>query len=295
MSSVSKGKSKGKPGGKLFVVATPIGNLEDISARAVETLRGVDLVVCEDTRISRRLLERYGIDARVSSLHEHNEKRRIAGLLKKLAEGRSVGLISDAGTPAVSDPGKWFVAAAHEAGIPVVSVSGPNAAVTALAGAGIDADRFVFEGFLPSRRFARRARLRQLGSERRTLVFYEAPHRIVATLEDLEEAFGADRTACLAKELSKINECFFRAPLGRIRQWLAAVAVRRKGEFVVVVSGAPQEARTGEVELRISSLRLLESLLGHLPARTAAKLVAQLGGGTGNRLYKAAVELGDRP
>lgn len=280
--------------GKLFVIATPIGNLRDISARAIETLRSVDLIVCEDTRVSRRLLDRYGIDARVSSLHQHNEKRRIAGLLKKLGEGWAMGLISDAGTPVVSDPGKWFVAAAHEAGIRIVSISGPNAAVTALAGAGIDADRFVFEGFLPARRSARQTRLRQLGSEYRTMVFYEAPHRIVATLEDLEWAFGTDRMACVAKELSKINEHFFRAPLGQIRPWLTGAAERCKGEFVVVVSGALQEAREAEAEVRVSPERLLESLLQHLPARTAAKLVAEIGGGASNQLYKVALEVKDR-
>lgn len=291
----SRGKPGGKPGGKLSVVATPIGNLGDISARAIEVLREAHLVICEDTRISQRLFDRYGIDTRVSSLHRHNEKRRTAGLVQKLQEGCVMALISDAGTPVVSDPGRELVAAAHEAGVEVISVSGPNAAITALAGSGIDADRFVFEGFLPSRRPARLVSLARLRDETRTMVFYEAPHRIAAMLEDLELTFDADRPACLAKELSKVNERFFYAPLQQIRQWLSADASRCKGEFVVVVSGvSPDPSASGaDMEVRIPAMKLLESLVEHLPVRTAARIVAKLGNGCTNSLYKAALEIVD--
>ncbi len=274
--------------GKLFVVATPIGNLGDLSLRAAKILRDADLVLCEDTRVSRRLLERHGIGARLSSLHEHNEERRVAQITRQLREGRVIALVSDAGTPAVSDPGRRLVAAAHAAGVEVVSVPGANAAVAALAGAGMDADRFLFEGFLPPRRAARRARLAALQGEVRTVVFYEAPHRIAATLEDLVLVFGAARGACLAKELTKVHERFVCDSLERVRRWLAGDAGRRKGEFVIVVAGAAREPEGGE--LRIAPLKLLAALLEHLPPRAAADVVAKLGGGKRNRLYRAAVE-----
>ncbi len=278
--------------GRLLVIATPIGNLDDISARALAALRGAALVLCEDTRVSRRLLDRHGITARLASLHEHNEKRQTAQALRKLREGCVIALISDAGTPAVSDPGRWLVAAAHAAGVEVVSLPGPNAAIAALAGAGMDADRFVFEGFLPSRRSARRTRLQALQSETRTVVFYEAPHRIAAMLEDLASVFGADRRACLAKELTKAHERFVCDSLSRIQQWLAGDAKRSKGEFVVVVAGAAREKEGGE--LSVDPLALLEALLEHLPVRTAAGIVAGLGGGKRNQLYQAAMAMAAR-
>lgn len=274
--------------GRLFVVATPIGNLDDIGSRALAVLRDADLVLCEDTRVSRRLFDRHGITSRLSSLHEHNERRRTVQLVRRLSEGCVMALISDAGTPAVSDPGRRLVAAAHEAGIEVVSVPGPNAAVAALAGAGADADRFVFEGFLPSRRPARLARLDQLKDESRTVVFYEAPHRIAAMLEDLESVFGANRRVCLAKELTKANERFVCGFSEQVRRWIEGDAKRRKGEFVVVVSGAAHERQTDGLDC--SPLELLEALLEHLPARVAAGLVAKLGGGRRNQLYQAALK-----
>ncbi len=274
--------------GRLFVVATPIGNLDDLGARALEVLRDADVVLCEDTRVSRRLFDRHGIAARTLSLHEHNEKRRRGECLRKLREGYTVALISDAGTPAISDPGRWLVAAVHEAGIEVISVPGPNAAVAALAGAGIDADRFIFEGFLPSRRNVRRTRLEELKGESHTMVFYEAPHRITAMLEDLASVFGVRRRACLCKELTKAHERFVCDSLGGVREWLEGDAKRRKGEFVVVVAGAPQEERRDE--LTVAPLDLLAVLTGHLPARTAAGIVAELGGGRRNQLYRAAMK-----
>ncbi len=275
--------------GKLFVVATPIGNLDDIGRRALAALRNADLVLCEDTRVSWRLLDRYGVTSRLSSLHEHNERRRTARIVRQLREGLVMALISDAGTPTVSDPGRKVVAAAHEAGVEVVSVPGPNAAVAALAGSGADADRFVFEGFLPSRRPARLARLESLKNEARTMVFYEAPHRIAAMLEDLAAIFGTGRRVCLAKELTKANERFVCGSPEQVHRWLEGDAKRRKGEFVVVVSGAADE-QPEDGKLDCSPIELLEALLEHLPARVAAGLVAKLGGGRRNQLYQAALE-----
>ena len=275
--------------GKLFVVATPIGNLRDISARAVAVLHDVDLILCEDTRISRRLLDFHGIDNAVSSLHEYNEKRRATQLIRKLQDGCTLALISDAGTPTVSDPGRWFIAAVHEANIEVISIPGPSAIVTALAGGGVNADCFVFEGFLPSRRVARCSRLEQLRNETRTMVFYEAPHRIIAMLEDLELVFGGDRDVCLAKELTKKNERFVRDSLSHLRQWIEGDVKRCKGEFVVMVTGEP--AAGENFELKVASLELLALLIKHLPARTAAGIVASLGGGKRNALYKMAVKM----
>lgn len=274
--------------GRLFVVATPIGNLGDVSARALESLRCADLVLCEDTRVSRRLLDAHGVEARLSSLHEHNEQRRVAQLVRTLREGRTIALISDAGTPTISDPGRRLVAAAHKAGIPITSVPGPNAAAAALAGAGLDADRFVFEGFPPSRKAARRARFEELKRETRTIVLYEAPHRVTVTIEDLTLILGADRRACLAKELTKVNERFVHGSLKEIGRWLAGDARRCKGEFVVVVAGATGEETAG---LDVAAEDLLKVLLQHLPARTASRVVAGLGGGRRNELYRKALKL----
>ena len=275
--------------GKLLVVATPIGNLDDISPRALAALRDADLVLCEDTRVSKRLLDHHGISARLTSLHEHNEKRQIARCMRELGAGRKLVLICDAGTPAISDPGRLLVAATHAADIAVVSVPGANAVVAALAGSGMEADRFLFAGFLPPRRTSRCARLEELKHETQTMVFYEAPHRIEKMLEDLALIFGGDRRACLAKELTKLHERFICSSIDHIRQWLAGDARRRKGEFVVVVEGA--SLRKQEDELRLTSMELLAALLEHLPARAAVDIVLRLGGGQRNRLYQAAMKI----
>ena len=279
---------RGSPG-KLFVVATPIGNLDDLGARAVRVLRDADFVLCEDTRVSRRLLTRYGVDARLSSLHGYNEAQRVGRVVRRLLDGDTAALVSDAGTPTVSDPGRRLVSAAHEAGVELVSVPGASAVVTALAGSGMDADRFLFEGFLPPRRASRRKHLEALKRESRTLVFYEAPHRVAATLEDLALVFGGERLACLAKELTKVHECFVRDSLERLRQWLAADSGRRRGEFVIVVAGA-ERAGTSSV-LSLTSLELLEVLVDYLPPRAAAEIVEKFGGGKRNRLYHSALEM----
>ena len=207
--------------GVLYVVATPIGNVGDLSPRARETLAGVDLIAAEDTRHTGQLLRRIGIDRPLQSLHEHNEHERVAGIVQRLRDGARIALVTDAGTPLVSDPGFLLVRAARAHGIAVVPVPGPCAAIAALSVAGIATDRFVFEGFLPARRSERRERLAALATEARTLVFYEAPHRVHALLADLADCFGADREAAIARELTKAHETHYSGTLGELVSRLA--------------------------------------------------------------------------
>ncbi len=272
--------------GQLFVVATPIGNLGDLSPRARETLAAVDLIAAEDTRHSRRLLEHFGIHRPLLALHEHNERERCEGLIGRLQAGESVALISDAGTPLISDPGYRLVRAAREAGVPVVPIPGPSALIAALSVAGLPTDRFVFEGFLPAKGQARRNRLRALADEPRTLVFYEAGHRIEAMLADLAASFGGGREAVVARELTKQFEQIEGGPLDHLREWLAADERHRRGEFVVLVAGAPpREAGAGETR------RVLEILLRELPVKRAAAVAAELTGQRRNELYRLALTL----
>jgi len=272
--------------GQLFVVATPIGNLGDLSPRARETLATVDLIAAEDTRHSRRLLEHFGIRRPLVALHEHNERERCERLIERLQAGESVALISDAGTPLISDPGYRLVRAAREAGVPVVPVPGPSALIAALSVAGLPTDRFVFEGFLPAKAQARRSRLQALANEPRTLVFYESSHRIQAMLADLAEILGSDREAVLARELTKQFEQIEGGRLDHLCQWLDADENHRRGEFVVLVAGAPAvEEEAGEVQ------RILEILLRELPVKRAAAVAAELTGRRRNELYRLALEL----
>ncbi|HQR37501.1 MAG TPA: 16S rRNA (cytidine(1402)-2'-O)-methyltransferase [Blastocatellia bacterium] len=225
--------------GTLYVVATPIGNLEDITVRALRVLKEVAVVACEDTRHTRALLTHFAIGTPTVSYHEHNEALRTAQLIERLSAGESVALVSDAGTPAISDPGHRLVAGAARHGIRVVPVPGPSAVVTALSASGLATDSFLFVGFLPPKQGARAARLAELASERATLVFYEAPHRIGRTLAEMLEAYG-DREAVVARELTKLHEEFLRGPLSEV---LASLAPERmRGEFVVLVSGARDAA-----------------------------------------------------
>ena len=217
--------------GALFIVATPIGNLSDISTRALETLRTADLIACEDTRRTLKLLNHFGIQKPLESYHDFNEETKAADLGQKIAEGLKVALVSDAGTPAISDPGYRLVRHCREHGLDVVAIPGPNAAVTALAASGLPSDEFFFAGFLPSKRSGRRDKLQALRAVRSTLVFYEAPHRIEETLEDMEKTLG-DREACIARELTKLyEECVF-GKLSEIRS-----RIKPLGEFVIVVGG----------------------------------------------------------
>ncbi|HEY6122969.1 MAG TPA: 16S rRNA (cytidine(1402)-2'-O)-methyltransferase [Pyrinomonadaceae bacterium] len=223
--------------GRLFVVSTPIGNLEDITLRAVRVLSEVDLIACEDTRHTRKLLNHYGIKTRTVSYHEHNERERAAELVTELRNGSEIALVSDAGTPGVSDPGFRLVGLAIEAGLKVVTVPGPTAFVAALAASGLPTDEFLFAGFLPPRSSARRSALERLAAVPATVIFYEAPHRIVQTLKDTREVFG-ERTAVVARELTKIHEEFLRGTLGELMEHFNTPNAAR-GELVVMVDRTP--------------------------------------------------------
>lgn len=274
--------------GVVYVVATPIGNLGDMTRRAREVLAGVDCIAAEDTRHSRCLLTHLGIDTPMVSLHEHNERQQAARLLQTVAEGASLALISDAGTPLLSDPGFYLVREARRRGVRVVPVPGPSALIAALSVAGLPTDRFVFEGFLPARSAARGRRLEQLATESRTLVFYESSHRIEDSLGAMAAIFGGERQAVLARELTKTFETVHGDTLARLCAWLAADANRRKGEFVVLVHGAEVEA---DPETGRETDRILGILLQHLPLRQAVGLAVQITGGKKNALYQRAIAL----
>lgn len=267
--------------GILHVVATPIGNLGDFSPRAVETLKSVAAICAEDTRRTRPLLQQFGIDTPLIALHEHNEDEIASRLVARLRIGESLALVSDAGTPLVSDPGYRLVRAAREAGIRISPVPGAAALIAALSVAGLPSDRFVFEGFLPAKAGARRERLQALAGESRTLIFYEASHRIVEFLDDAASAFGAERPAVVARELTKLFETVLDGPLGEIRSRIEQDPNQQKGEFVVLVEGAGQDADARLVE----GQRVYRTLSAHLPPSTAAKLAAELTGAPRKALY----------
>jgi 16S rRNA (cytidine1402-2'-O)-methyltransferase len=268
-------------GGTLFVVATPIGNLADLSPRALATLKSVAAVCAEDTRHTRQLLAHYGVEKPLLALHEHNEGEIADKLVARLVAGESLALVSDAGTPLVSDPGYRLVRAARAAGIKVSPIPGASAVIAALSVAGLASDRFVFEGFLPAKAAARRERLARLASEPRTLVFYESAHRIEDSLADMAAAFGAERPAVLARELTKLFETVLDGALVDVRAQVAADPNQRRGEFVVIVQGAGDDADAKVVEGR----RLYTKLSEHLPPSTAAKVAADLSGAPRKALY----------
>ena len=267
--------------GTLHVVATPIGNLADLSPRALETLRAVAAICAEDTRHTRQLLAHFGIEQSLVALHEHNEDEVAGRLVARLLAGESLALVSDAGTPLVSDPGFRLVRAARAAGVRVSPVPGASALVTALSVAGLPSDRFVFEGFLPAKAGARRARLDALVGEPRTLLFYESSHRIEDTLADCVTAFGGERQAVVARELTKLFETVLDGTLAELRARVAADANQRKGEFVLLVHGAGEDA-----DARVAEGRRVYAKLGeHLPPSTAAKLAAEISGAPRKALY----------
>lgn len=274
--------------GKLYVVATPLGNRDDLSPRALQVLSEVSLIAAEDTRHSGRLLADLGIRCPMRSVHEHNESAVVADLLARLRSGDDIALISDAGTPLISDPGFVLVRACHEADLRVVPVPGPSALVAALSAAGLPTASFRFEGFLPRTAAARRQRLDALSRERSTLVFYEAPHRLLPMLEDLTEVLGRGRTAVLARELTKLHETIIRAPLGELVQRVAKDPEQRLGEMVVLVAGASEPER-GLVDAE--AVRILEVLLDYLPVKQAAAAASRLSGAKKNDLYRQALEL----
>jgi 16S rRNA (cytidine1402-2'-O)-methyltransferase len=271
------------PPGTLYVVATPIGNLADASPRALETLREADLVACEDTRTTRTLLARHGIERATLALHAHNERAASAKLLAALREGRNVALVTDAGTPGVSDPGALLVEAAHRAGIRVIPLPGPNAAVAAFSAAGFASDRFQFAGFLPASGAARKKALRSLDVPW-PVILYEAPHRVLETANDLLRQLGPGREIVIARELTKKFEEVARMPLAQAGAWLQAHAHRQQGEFVLVLGpGAEQAADMAQAE------RVLGVLLEAMPPGEAAKLAARITGAPRNALYRLAL------
>ena len=267
--------------GKLFVVATPIGNLDDLTPRAREVLASADVIAAEDTRHTRGLLSRIGVEARLIAYHEHNERERVTELLERLESGATVALVSDAGTPLISDPGLRLVRAAREQGVDVVPVPGPSAAIAALCAAGLPTDRFVFEGFLPRTDGARAERLRDLRAERRTLIFYESVHRLPETLAALAEHFGADREAVLARELTKVHEQIRSGTLGALAGALGT-EIPLLGEFVIVVAGNPSGAPPDAARAR----EIYEILAAEIDPSEALQLTSTLTGISRNDLYK---------
>lgn len=270
----------------LYVVATPIGNLADITLRALEVLRSADLIACEDTRHARHLLDHYGIRAPTVALHEHNEAAATQKLLEALAGGQRVAIVSDAGTPGISDPGARACAAARAAGFAVVPLPGPNAAVAAMSVAGLADARFLFAGFLPATASARRRAIEALKPVPAAIVFYEAPHRIVDTVKDLAGLLEPARTLVIARELTKLFEQIVAMPLPEGPAWLAGDEHRRRGEFVLIVSGPPpQPGPDAEAE------RVLRVLLAELSLKQAVKLAAEITGAARNTLYERALAL----
>ncbi|MGH7865865.1 MAG: 16S rRNA (cytidine(1402)-2'-O)-methyltransferase [Candidatus Binataceae bacterium] len=272
--------------GVLYVVATPLGNADDLSPRAARTLAEVDLIACEDTRRTGRLLANHRIKTPTTSYYEHNEERRTSELIERLQRGASIALVTDAGTPAISDPGFRLVRAAHAAGIRVAAVPGPSAVIAALSVAGLPTDRFTFEGFLPSRDAARRNSLDALADEPRTMVFFEAARRLLAALEDMSVAFGADRDAAVVRELTKTHEETARGTLADLaRRYQGEQAL---GEVTIVVAGEPRRAG-GSRRPRARAITVEALVDAGLSLKQAAKLVARLSGASARTLYQRAL------
>jgi 16S rRNA (cytidine1402-2'-O)-methyltransferase len=276
--------------GILYIVATPIGNLQDLSPRAKEILDSVDIILAEDTRISRRLLDKCGISTALHAYHEHNERQVHERVVARLDAGENVALVSDAGTPLISDPGYHLVAAAHTAEIPVVAVPGPCSVTAALSVSGLATDRFVFEGFLPSRLGARQKQLEALAEEPRTMVFFEAPHRIEECIADMHRIFGASRRVCVAREITKLHETTRTDTLEKILTWIQTDENQRRGEFVLVVEGASHE----EGGLPEDARKLLTVLTGYLPLSQAVAAASEILGVARNELYRQALEWFER-
>lgn len=271
----------------LYIVATPIGNLADMSARAIDVLKNVDVIAAEDTRHSGHLLQHHAITTSTVSLHEHNEQQRSEVLLSRLQSGESIALISDAGTPLISDPGYRLVSLVRAHGIKVLPIPGCCALVTALSASGLASDRFSFEGFLPSKQGARKQTLEKLANETRTMIFYESPRRLHSTLEDMQSIFGADRPACLARELTKLHETIMTKPLAELQAWVASDSNQQRGECVVLVEGNRQQQDASEAEVE----RVLSLLLTDLPVKRAAAITASLLSVSKNKAYEQALKL----
>ncbi len=274
--------------GCLYIVATPIGNLGDITFRAIEVLKTVDVIAAEDTRHSQRLLGHYGIKTASISLHEFNERQRIAELVKRLQDGQQIALISDAGTPLVSDPGYLLVKSVRDLHFRVVPVPGACAAIAALCASGLPTDRFIFEGFLPPKGARRKQRLIELHDETRSMIFYEAVHRINDLIELMINVFGGERRVVIARELTKAFETIHQSSLADIKQWLEDEPEQRRGEFVVVLQGIDLSLCKPDVK---ALKRLLEILLSELSLKQAVDLAAKISKGARNELYQLALQL----
>ena len=278
--------------GILYCVATPIGNLEDITARALRILAEVSKVYAEDTRVTRRMFAHFGIQNTLESLHDHNETSRVAQIQRELAEGVNVALVSDAGTPLISDPGYKLVNALGAAGCKIVPVPGASALIAALSVAGLPTDRFAFEGFLPAKSVSRRKLLTGLEAESRTLVFYESSHRIADLLEDMLAVFGGERQIVVLRELTKLYESIYRGTATEILQHMAADSDRSRGEFVVVVAGKVCDESADALAV-LNADKVLAVLLEVLPVKQAAAVAARLTGLPKNQLYRQALEQQD--
>jgi 16S rRNA (cytidine1402-2'-O)-methyltransferase len=274
--------------GTLYVVATPIGNLRDMSSRAIEILKSVNCIAAEDTRHSAPLLQHFAISTPVISLHEHNERERSAKLLEQLQRGESIALISDAGTPLISDPGYFLVNEVRRLGMKVVPIPGACAVIAALSVSGLPTDRFSFEGFLPAKSKHRLDKLQALQQEERTMVFYEAPHRILECLQDMQKIFGAERQAVIARELTKLYETIYGATLAELIEWVSNDANQQRGEIVLMIEGVQTKV---EREEAISVDVLLKILLDELPLKQAVELAAKISGKRKNELYQQALKL----
>ena len=275
--------------GQLFIVATPIGNLKDISERALETLRSVDTILAEDCRVSAKLLAAYGINTPMQSFHAHNEQAQLATIQTLLEQGKQLALISDAGTPLISDPGQSLIAALRQTGIPVTPIPGSCALIAALCASGLASTRFIFEGFLPVKAGARLKRLQALINDPRTLIFYDAPHRIVDALQACLEALGAERKMVVAREITKLYETFI---LGNIEECLQAVTENpdnQRGEFVIIIEGNDEPQPDTQPTVNVDAL--LKTLLPHVSTKQAATQVAELTGLKKNDLYQRALNL----
>jgi 16S rRNA (cytidine1402-2'-O)-methyltransferase len=272
----------------LYVVATPLGNLRDITLRALDVLRAADLVAAEDTRVSRRLLSHYEIQKQVIALHEHNEAAAASHVIERLARGEAVAYVTDAGTPGISDPGVRLVRLVRDSGWQVVPIPGPSALTAALSAAGVDASQFAFYGFLPSRAGLRQKVLAGAAGVACTAVFYEAPHRLAATLHDMVQAFGPKREIVIARELTKMFESWHRCTLDEAPAWVEADATRSKGELVLIVG--PQE-KASETSAEAQAERVLELLMAEMPLSRAVALASEITHRSRNALYQRALEL----
>jgi len=276
--------------GQLYIVATPIGNLQDISPRAVATLKSVDRIAAEDTRHSGHLLRQLDINTHCIALHEHNERQTAQNVIQQIKEGKNIALISDAGTPLVSDPGYYLVKLAHQEKIPVTPVPGPSAVIAALSAAGLATDRFCFEGFVPSKGGQRKSFYAQRNKEPRTMVFYETPHRIVASLIDLCAELGEQRVVVLARELTKTFETIHHASAGALLEWVKADSNQQKGEIVLVVQGYKEPESD---VLSAQTEHVLRILLNELSLKQAVKLAVDITGEKKKKLYNFALSLKD--